>query len=112
MAEGEKFFIAKKNMNVDYAAMVTAARPRDLQAMVEVCTSYDETRMLLERQRRIPVPHSSLLEPNFATPASSVKPFHPNQTHMTAVSLRLPGELAKHVVSDGSKVITKYISSK
>ncbi|XP_062713646.1 uncharacterized protein LOC134290505 [Aedes albopictus] len=79
MTEDEKFFIVKKNMNADYAAIVTAARPVDLREMVEVCTSYDETRMLLNRQRRIPVPHNALLEPSFATPTSSTKPFQQAQ---------------------------------
>lgn len=79
MTEEEKFFIVKKNMNADYAAIVTAARPADLREMVEVCTSYDETRMLLNRQRRIPLPHNALLEPNFATPVSSTKPFNQPQ---------------------------------
>lgn len=79
MSEEEKFFIVKKNMNADYAAIVTAARPADLREMVEVCTSYDETRMLLNRQRRIPVPHSALLEPNFATPTGPIKSFQQQQ---------------------------------
>lgn len=39
ITEEEKFFIVKKNMNADYAAIVTAARPVNLQDMVEVCTS-------------------------------------------------------------------------
>ncbi|XP_042638149.1 histone H2B type 2-E1 [Orycteropus afer afer] len=30
----------------------------------------------------------------------------------TAVRLMLPGELAKHVLSEGTKAVTKYISSK
>ena len=30
----------------------------------------------------------------------------------TAVRLLLPGELAKHVVSEGTKAVTKYTSSK
>ena len=30
----------------------------------------------------------------------------------TAVRLILPGELAKHAVSEGTKAITKYIASK
>lgn len=51
MSEHEKYFIVKKNMNADYATIVTAARPRSLEEMVEVCSSYDETRMLLSRQR-------------------------------------------------------------
>lgn len=72
--EKEKFFIVKKNMYADYAAIVTAARPLTLNDMVEICTSYDETRMLLSRQRRIPIPHSALLEPNFATPISNSRP--------------------------------------
>ncbi|XP_062707423.1 uncharacterized protein LOC134287993 [Aedes albopictus] len=79
MTEEEKFFIVKKNMNADYAAIVTAARPVDLQEMVEVCTSFDETRMLLNRQRRVPVPHNSLLEPNFATPVSPAKQYQQAQ---------------------------------
>ncbi|XP_058834657.1 uncharacterized protein LOC131691918 [Topomyia yanbarensis] len=71
--EEEKFFTVKKNMTADYAAIVTAARPQSLEEMVEICTSYDETRMLLNRQRRVPIPHSALLEPNFATPVSTTK---------------------------------------
>ncbi|XP_062713751.1 uncharacterized protein LOC134290601 [Aedes albopictus] len=70
----EKFFLVKKNMNENYAAIVTAARPRSLEEMVEVCSGYDETRMLLNRQRRIPIPHSALLEPNFATPVTTSRP--------------------------------------
>ncbi|XP_062705951.1 uncharacterized protein LOC115265651 [Aedes albopictus] len=72
--DDEKFFLVKKNMNENYAAIVTAARPRSLEEMVEVCTGYDETRMLLNRQRRIPIPHSALLEPNFATPVITSRP--------------------------------------
>ncbi|XP_062716508.1 uncharacterized protein LOC115257214 [Aedes albopictus] len=72
--DDEKFFLVKKNMNENYAAIVTAARPRSLEEMVEVCTGYDETRMLLNRQRRIPIPHSALLEPNFATPVVTSRP--------------------------------------
>ncbi|XP_058836854.1 uncharacterized protein LOC131693219 [Topomyia yanbarensis] len=79
MQEEEKFFIVKKNMNADYAAIVTAARPRTLQEMVEVCISYDETRLLLSRQRRLPIPHGALLEPNFATPTVTPKPTHTSQ---------------------------------
>ena len=30
----------------------------------------------------------------------------------TAVKLLLPGELAKHAVSEGTKAVTKYVSSK
>ena len=30
----------------------------------------------------------------------------------TAVRLMLPGELAKHAVSEGTKAVTKYTSSK
>ncbi|KAM7248066.1 hypothetical protein CapIbe_000105 [Capra ibex] len=30
----------------------------------------------------------------------------------TAVHLRLPGELAKHAMSEGTKAVTKYTSSK
>ncbi|XP_062706813.1 uncharacterized protein LOC109421856 [Aedes albopictus] len=72
--DDEKFFLVKKNMNENYAAIVTAARPRSLEEMVDVCTGYDETRMLLNRQRRIPIPHSALLEPNFATPVTTSRP--------------------------------------
>ncbi|XP_058815288.1 uncharacterized protein LOC131678887 [Topomyia yanbarensis] len=72
--DDEKFFVVKKNMNENYAAIVTAARPRTLEEMVEVCTGYDETRMLHNRQRRILIPHSALLEPSFATPVTTNRP--------------------------------------
>lgn len=76
MSEQEKFFIVKKNMNADYATIVTAARPASLQDMVEVCSSYDETRMLLNRQKRVPFPQNSLLEPNLATPVNRPTPLN------------------------------------
>ncbi|XP_058816750.1 uncharacterized protein LOC131680035 [Topomyia yanbarensis] len=47
--------------------------------MVEICTIYDETRLLLSRQRRLPIPHGALLEPNFATPTVTPKPTHTPQ---------------------------------
>lgn len=81
MTEEEKYFIVKKNMTADYAAIVTAARPQTLKEMVEICSSYDETRMLLNRQRRIPVPHNALLEPNFATPSVGPKIAMSNQSN-------------------------------
>jgi histone H2B len=34
------------------------------------------------------------------------------EKHQTAVRLLLPGELAKHAVSEGTKAVTKYTSSK
>uniref|UniRef100_A0A3B4T4N6 Histone H2A/H2B/H3 domain-containing protein n=1 Tax=Seriola dumerili TaxID=41447 RepID=A0A3B4T4N6_SERDU len=38
---------------------------------------------------------------------------HPSpQGDQTAVRLLLPGELAKHAVSEGTKAVTKYTSSK
>lgn len=73
MSEEERFFIVKKNMNTEYASIVAAARPRSLQEMVEVCNGFDETRMLLSRQRRLPMPQSALLEPNYATPSTTHK---------------------------------------
>ncbi|XP_058465380.1 uncharacterized protein LOC131438957 [Malaya genurostris] len=80
--ENEKLFTVKKNMNADYAAIVTAARPQTLDELVDICTSYDETRMLLNRQRRVPIPHTALLEPNFATPMPTTKPtFAQQQSH-------------------------------
>lgn len=78
MSEEEKYFIVKKNMNGDYATIVTAARPHSLAEMVEICSSYDETRMLLNRQKRLSIPHNSLLEPSFATPSSN-RPQQMNQ---------------------------------
>ena len=74
MGEQDKLFVVKKNMNADYAVLVAAARPRSLQEMVEVCTSYDETKLLHTKQRRMPIPHSTLLEPNLATPAAPQRP--------------------------------------
>ncbi|XP_037008880.2 histone H2B type 2-F-like [Artibeus jamaicensis] len=35
-----------------------------------------------------------------------------NKRSVTAVRLLLPGELAKHAVSEGTKAVTKYTSSK
>ncbi|XP_067881570.1 histone H2B-like [Heterodontus francisci] len=37
---------------------------------------------------------------------------HQLRVIQTAVRLLLPGELAKHAVSEGTKAVTKYISSK
>lgn len=42
MSEEEKRFIVKKNMNADYATVVTAARSATLAEMVDVCISYDD----------------------------------------------------------------------
>ncbi|XP_058828059.1 uncharacterized protein LOC131695805 [Topomyia yanbarensis] len=75
MAEDEKFFIVKKNMNAEYAAIVAAARPGTLLELAEVCNGFDETRLLLNRQRRVPFPHNTLLEPNFATPVTSQRTY-------------------------------------
>ncbi|KAJ8409432.1 hypothetical protein AAFF_G00228330 [Aldrovandia affinis] len=36
----------------------------------------------------------------------------PSREIQTAVRLLLPGELAKHAVSEGTKAVTKYTSSK
>ncbi|XP_055588515.1 uncharacterized protein LOC129740895 [Uranotaenia lowii] len=71
LTEEEKLFIVKKNMNMDYATIVTAAQPKTLMDLVNVCSNFDETRLLLNQQRRIPIPHNHLLEPNFATPATT-----------------------------------------
>ncbi|XP_055589345.1 zinc finger protein 853-like [Uranotaenia lowii] len=68
MSEEDKIFIIKKNMCVDYAIIVAAANPTTVNELVRICSSYDDTRRLLNCQRKIPLPHSSLLEPNFATP--------------------------------------------
>lgn len=77
MSETEKFFIVKKNMNAEYAPTVAAARPRTLEELVEVCASYDDTKLLLNRQqRRVTIPHESLLEPNLATPAPNAPQRH------------------------------------
>ena len=38
--------------------------------------------------------------------------FYKNLKIQTAVHLLLPGELAKHAVSEGTKAVTKYTSSK
>ena len=35
-----------------------------------------------------------------------------NKVRLTAVRLLLPGELAKHAVSEGTKAVTKYTSSR
>ena len=35
----------------------------------------------------------------------------PNQPNQTAVRLALPGELAKHAVSEGTKAVTKFSSN-
>ncbi|XP_052563530.1 uncharacterized protein LOC120423844 [Culex pipiens pallens] len=71
MSQEDKFFILKKNMNPEYATILASARPQTIQDMVEVCNAYDDTRTLLTHQRRTPIPHSSLLEPNLATPSGS-----------------------------------------
>uniref|UniRef100_A0A4W6DVC3 Histone H2A/H2B/H3 domain-containing protein n=1 Tax=Lates calcarifer TaxID=8187 RepID=A0A4W6DVC3_LATCA len=39
-------------------------------------------------------------------------PPSPSREIQTAVRLLLPGELAKHAVSEGTKAVTKYTSSK
>ncbi|XP_055599075.1 uncharacterized protein LOC129748459 [Uranotaenia lowii] len=69
LTEEEMMFMVKKNMNMEYATIVTARQPRTLVELLDVCSNFDETRLLLSRQRRIPIPHTALLEPNFATPA-------------------------------------------
>lgn len=73
MSHEERFFIVKKNMNAEYASIIAAARPRGLQELVEVCSGFDETRILLNRQRRFSIPHNALLEPNYATPPQTVQ---------------------------------------
>ncbi|KFZ69098.1 Histone H2B 5 [Podiceps cristatus] len=40
------------------------------------------------------------------------RPPIPSREIQTAVRLLLPGELAKHAVSEGTKAVTKYTSSK
>lgn len=85
MSAEEKFFMVKKNINAEYASIVAAARPRTLKEIAEVCNEFDETRVLLNRHRRAPIPHHALLEPNFATPPAPQKeraqggltPYHP-----------------------------------
>lgn len=70
MTEEERFFTVKKNIHADYAMIITAAKPRTLAELVEICLSYDDTRMLLNRQhRRMPIPHELLVELNLATPS-------------------------------------------
>uniref|UniRef100_A0A673YU09 Histone H2B n=1 Tax=Salmo trutta TaxID=8032 RepID=A0A673YU09_SALTR len=54
---------------------------------------------------------------SFAGESSRLAHYNKNSTItsreiQTAVRLLLPGELAKHAVSEGSKAITKYTSSK
>lgn len=71
MSEAERFFLVKKNMNTEYASIVAAARPQSLQEMAEICNGFDETRMLLNRQRKLPMPQTALLEPNYATPSTT-----------------------------------------
>lgn len=75
MSEEEKLFIVKKNMHTDYALIITAAKPDNLADLAEVCSSYDDTRMLLNRQhRKMSIPHEFLVEPNLATPSSGQRP--------------------------------------
>ncbi|XP_055613322.1 uncharacterized protein LOC129759817 [Uranotaenia lowii] len=69
ISEEDKIFIMKKNMCVDYAIIVAAANPTSVAELVKICSSYDDTRRLLNCQRKIPFPHNSLLEPSFATPS-------------------------------------------
>lgn len=70
MTEEEKFFILKKNMHSDYANVLASSRPQTIQEMVEICNGYDDTRTLLNHQRRTTLPYNSLLEPSFATPSN------------------------------------------
>lgn len=70
MSEEEKFFILKKNIHTEYAYVMASSRPRTIQEMVEVCNGYDDTRALLNHQRRTTLPYNSLLEPSFATPST------------------------------------------
>lgn len=82
ITEEEKFFMVKKNIHADYATVITAAKPRTLAELVEICLSYDDSRMLLNRQqRRMPIPPELLVEPNLATPSAAHKaPQHATST--------------------------------
>lgn len=68
LPEDEKFFIIKKNMSQEYASIVASARPRTMAELVDICNGYDDTVLLQRRQRKLAIPYSALLEPNFATP--------------------------------------------
>ena len=53
----------------------------------------------------------------FAAEASRLAKYNKKSTItsrevQTAVRLLLPGELAKHAVSEGTKAVTKYVSSR
>ena len=50
----------------------------------------------------------SLATPLTLAPRSTIT----SREIQTAVRLLLPGELAKHAVSEGTKAVTKYTSSK
>ena len=45
-------------------------------------------------------------------PAPEKEPCRGKKGHAHAPGLLLPGELAKHAVSEGTKAVTKYTSSK
>lgn len=81
MTEDEKLFIVKKNMHADYAIILTAAKPATLTDLVDICSSYDDTRMLLNRQqRKMGIHQESLIEPNLATPTSGQRSLQHNHS--------------------------------
>ena len=68
------------------------------QAMHVICS------MLCDWERRISVEAQNLLQQGSAKTLTS-------REIQTAVRLILPGELAKHAVSEGTKAVTKFTSS-
>lgn len=68
MSEQEKLFIVKKNMNTTYAPIAAAQQSTTMNQLVKACKEFDELKKLQDAQRRIPLPHAILLEPNLATP--------------------------------------------
>lgn len=71
MTEQEKVFIIKKNMNATYASIAASHHSTTTYHLVKACREFDELRKLQNIQRRMPLPHSTLLEPSLGTPVQS-----------------------------------------
>ena len=56
-------------------------------------------------------PRSSLSPPSLQLSRVNKKPTMTSREIQTAVRLVLPGELAKHAVSEGTKAVTKFTSA-
>ena len=66
--------------------------------------------LLASRPRAHPSP-PSLLPPSLQLSRVNKKPTMTSREIQTAVRLVLPGELAKHAVSEGTKAVTKFTSA-